>query len=205
MSIEYYVLDTETTGLKVEYHEINQISVRRVSDGKHISVDIAVENPSRANYQALQIQGKTKEDLSIGMSLSEAVEIIDGFFASDNKTKAHRCIVAHKASFDKKFCWAAWDSVKKEFPADLWLCSIEFAKRYVKKYGGEKIALAQNNQKVKYGLNTFMEGIGLQPKSGAHSASVDTENTVELFNWLMNSKTEHVSLIKRDPHKVPEV
>jgi hypothetical protein len=46
-----------------------------------------------------------------------------------------------------------------------------------------------------------MVGVGLVPKLGAHSAEVDVQNTIELYNWLMNSHTEHVSLIGRVPHK----
>ncbi|NJO18581.1 MAG: hypothetical protein HC877_23490 [Thioploca sp.] len=64
--IKYYVLDVETTGLKAGYHEINQISVLRESDNKLISYDIRVDYPERVNYQALEIQGKTKQDLYKG-------------------------------------------------------------------------------------------------------------------------------------------
>jgi DNA polymerase III epsilon subunit-like protein len=199
--IEYYIIDTETTGLKCEWHQINQFSVIRLSTGKQLSVDIKVDNPERASPQALEIQGKIVDDLDVGIPLKEAIDIIDAFFEEDGKTRAHRCIYAHNAPFDRKFCHAAWKSCDKEFPADLWLCTKQYAQLAVKKHGlAEKIAAAQGEPKVKFGLNNFLIGIGITPKIGAHSAEIDAINTVDLVNWLVNSKTEYVALIKREPH-----
>ena len=201
--LEYYVLDTETTGLKVGWHEVNQISVIRVSTGEQVSIDIAVENPWRAAQQALDVQQKTIADLDSGIALEDAVAAVDTFLASDGLTRGHRCIVAHNAPFDRKFCQEAWKSCDKEFQADLWLCTKQFAQLYVKKHGtAEKIAATQNETKVKFGLNNFLIGIGITPKIGAHNAAVDALNTVELVNWLMNSKTEYVALIQREPHNL---
>jgi hypothetical protein len=87
----------------------------------------------------------------------------------------------------------------------LWICTKQLAQRYVKKYGGEKIAQAQSSPKPKFGLNNFLQGVGITPKLGAHRADTDTINTLELFNWLLNSQTEYVSLIERIPHKKENV
>ena len=211
----YYVLDIESTGLSVDYHEINQISVLRVSDGEQYTTRVKVKNPRSYNAQALQIQGITPDDLKKGISIEETIEAINMFLNEDGKSKAHRCIVAHNAAFDRKFVHRAWDNADQEFPADLWMCTQSFAKRYIKKNAnGDKIAKAQMNAGVdiktdkrtgklrpKFGLNNFMEGVGLTVKDGAHSAEVDVQNTVVLYEWLMNSGTEHVSLISRIPHK----
>lgn len=202
--IEYYVLDTETTGLKVGFHEINQISIIRYSDKKKIDIDIAVKFPFRASYQALEIQQKSMNDLKNGIPLEEAIEKIDQFLLDDgNPSPGHRCIVAHNAAFDRKFCQFAWRENNKVFPADLWLCTIQFAKLFAKKYPTEgiKIAKAQNENKPKFGLNPLLLGLGITPKVGAHSAGVDTENTDTLLQFLFNAKTEYVSLIKRLPQE----
>jgi len=213
--ILYYILDTEVTGLSVDAHEINQLSVMRVADQEQLSIQIKVKKPHVYNPQSLEIQGITPSDLREGVPVEEAVEMVEMFLAEDSKTKAHRCIVAHNAPFDRKFVHRAWDNLKREFPADLWMCTQSFARRYMKKHGtGEKIAKAQlsagvdgmkkdkqGKLKAKYGLNNFMIGIGIAPKDGAHRAEVDVQNTLELYNWLMNSNTEHVSLIDRIPHK----
>ncbi len=214
-NIVYYILDTETTGLAVDVHEINQISVMRVSDAEQVSLQIAVAHPNVYNSQALEIQGITPKDLREGVSIKEAVESINLFLEEDEKTKAHRCIVAHNAPFDRKFVHRAWERLDIEFPADLWMCTQSFGKRYVKKFGSDKIAKAQADAgidlkpdksgklKPKFGLNNFMVGVGLEPKIGAHSADVDVKNTLTLYNWLMNSRTEHISLIERVPHREP--
>lgn len=215
--LEYYIFDTETTGLKLGYHEINQISVLRVKDSKQITFQIKLKNPNVYDRRALEVQGITPKDLKEGIPLEEAVEKIDAFLQEDGKTKAHRCIIAHNAPFDRKFLQKAWDSVTKEFLADLWICTQSFAKRFVKKHGGTKVAEMQikngidikkdrfGNLKPKFGLNNFMMGIGLEPKTGAHNAHVDVLNTEVLYNWLMNSNTEYLSLVERRPHKEKKV
>lgn len=213
MGILFYILDTEVTGLAVDVHEINQLSVRRVEDGEQLNLQIKVKKPHVYNPQALEVQGITPGDLRIGVSIEEAIESVDLFLNEDGKTKAHRCIIAHNAPFDRKFVHKAWGNLDKEFPADLWMCTQSFGKRYVKKHGGDKIAKAQldagidikkdkdGKLKPKFGLNNLLVGVGIQPKAGAHQASVDVENTQVLYDWLMRSGTEHVSLIDRIPHK----
>lgn len=212
--INYYIADTETTGLAVDIHEINQISVLRVSDKKQLSLQIKVKKPHIYNAQALEIQGITPADLKKGITLEDAVAQIDNFLLEDGQTAAHRCMIAHNAPFDRKFIHRAWDSIGKKLPADLWFCTQSFAKRHVQKHrNGAKIAEAQvkagvdikkdksGSLKPKFGLNNFMMGVGLVPKIGAHSAEVDVQNTDVLYNWLINSNTEFVSLISRVPHQ----
>jgi DNA polymerase III epsilon subunit-like protein len=214
MGINYFILDTETTGLSSEINEINQISVMRVSDKTQITLQIKVKHPHVYSPQALEVQGITPDDLKKGITIEEAVELVEAFLKEDGQTQAHRCIIAHNAPFDRKFVHRAWDSVGKEFPADLWLCTQSFSKRHVQKHrNGEKIAKAQVDNgidikrdkygalKPKFGLNNFMVGNGLVPKVGAHSAEVDVQNTYDLYHWLMSSNTEYVSLISRVPHK----
>jgi DNA polymerase III epsilon subunit-like protein len=199
--IIYYVLDTETTGLKVGYHEVNQISILRLASNEQMTVDIGVKYPDRASPQALQVQGKSVLEISSGINKADAVSRINDFIEGDGQTPAHRCIVGHNVQFDRKFCHQTWDDVGEVFPADMWLCTKTFAQRYAKKTGVQKIAMAQNKPKAKYGLNIFMEGVGLTPQEGAHSATVDVSNTATLLKFLWDSKLDYVSLIKRLPHK----
>ena len=51
-------LDTETTGLMANYHEIFEISIIRVSDKVQLSRKIKVKNPKNASLEVLQITGK---------------------------------------------------------------------------------------------------------------------------------------------------
>jgi DNA polymerase III epsilon subunit-like protein len=185
----------------------------RVIDQEQISLTIKVRNPNSFSPEALEIQGILPDDLLKGVPIEDAIETIETFLNEDGKTAAHRCIIAHNAPFDRKFIHRAWDSCNKDFPADLWMCTMAFAKAYVKQFGGEKVAKAQldkgvnvtqdkfGNLKPKFGLNNFLLGVGLQPKDGAHHAEIDVQNTKVLHDWLMASKTPHVSVINRIPHK----
>ena len=212
--ISYFILDTETTGLSQDVHEINQISVLRIIDKVQLTFQIKVRRPHVYSAQALEVQGITIDDLKKGIKIEEAVENIDRFFAEDGQKPAGRCIIAHNAPFDRKFVHRAWDSCGKDFPADLWLCTQSFAKRHVQKHrNGEKIAQAQidggvdgvkrdkyGSLKPKFGLNNFMTGVGLSLKAGAHRAEIDVLNTGDLYEWLITN-TEYVSLISRVPHR----
>ena len=206
--IKYYVLDVETNGLKAGWHEINQISVINAENKKQLSVDIAIEHPERSNQQALDIQGITIADLRKGIKNTEAVKKINEFIRADGLNNASRCIIGHNVAFDRKFCHQLWEDLGDGFPADLWICTRSLGQAYAKKFGGQKLALAQHIVpnakgvlKPKFGLNILMEGLGMTPKFGAHSATVDTQNTLDLYNFLMNSGMEYVSHIKRIPHK----
>lgn len=216
MGIEYYITDIESLGLSVQIHDINQISVLRISDNKQITHNIKVKHPNVYSKEALEVQGITPADLKKGLPLEDVVDSVDSFFSEDGqKNNEGRCMIAYNAPFDRKFIHAAWDSVGKVFGPNLWFCSMAFAKRYVAKHGGEKIAQAQidalidgiktdkksGKLKPKFGLNNFMTGVGLPIKTGAHNAEVDVQNTLELYKWLIASGTEYVSLIERIPHK----
>ena len=199
--INYYILDVETTGLKAGYHEINQISVIRVSDGFQKTANIAVSFPNRASPEALRIQKRAKHELSQGVPQEDVVAELDAFFEEDGLTAAHRCIVGHNVSFDRRFCHAMWAFCGKEFKADLWLCTKSFTQRWGKKIGPEKIAAIQGTPKAKYGLDMCLLAAGIPAKFGAHSATIDTQNTLSLFQFLMDKQLDYVSIIKRLPHK----
>lgn len=218
MGIEFYIADIETTGLSVDKHEINQISILRVSTKKQLTINIRVKNPQIYDKRALDIQGIEPEDLKHGVYIADAVNQINDFIKEDGNKKAGRCFIAHNASFDRKFIIRAYDELDQVFPADLWLCSQSFSKRYVKKHAVEvKIAQAQKDSgediktdksgrlKPKFGLTNMLIGLKLPQKLGAHQAAIDVQNTDTLFEFLINSGTEYLSLIENLPHKEEKI
>ena len=199
--IYYYIVDTETTGMKTGYHEINQISVLRMTDGTQVSAKIAVDFPNRANPVSLDIQGITKEDLLVGENKKDALNKIHDFINEDGSSAEHRCMVAHNASFDKRFCHIEWEGAGLVFPAHLWLCTKTLSRKFIKARSLEaRVASAQGEPKVRYGLEPLLKGLGLPIKTGAHDAEVDTVNCKTLFDECKQG-TEYVSCIKREPHK----
>ncbi len=205
--LNYYVVDTETTGLSVSFHEINQISIIRVSDGFQKSWNIAVENPKNASAEALKIQGITRADLKNGIPVAEAITAVDAFIAEDGLNEASRCFIGHNVSFDRRFMQAAWAKEKKKLMTDLWLCTRKFMKAYTKRFGEEKMLQEQAKEipdilKVKYTQDMCLTGVGLKPKFGAHSAAIDSQNCLTLYQFLMSQGLNYARVIENVPHEV---
>jgi DNA polymerase III epsilon subunit-like protein len=108
MSLIFYVIDTETTGLKADFHEMTEVGIIRATDRVQLWKQIRCEYPERANFDALAITKKTLADLANGVDRQTVVDHCEQFFAQDQATPAHRCIVAHNAPFDRKFLHALW-------------------------------------------------------------------------------------------------
>ena len=128
MSLSYYIIYNETTGLKAGFNEITEISIVRCSDRNQLTKKVLCDHPERATEIALKVTNRTFEDLLEGDSNEDVVEYCNAFFAQDGKTPEHRCMVAHNAGFDKRFCHALWSNCGQSFPAICWMDTIKFAK-----------------------------------------------------------------------------
>src|SRR5271157_1473902 len=166
--LQYYVIDTETTGLKSGYHEMTEVGIIRCTDRVQLWRQIKCVYPERANFDALAITKKTMSDLDRGYDREAVVAETEKFFAEDGLTPAHRCIIAHNAPFDRKFLHALWESCRKEFPAHLWLDTMSLTREYAK----------QNAIiKPKVNLHASCDLVGIKKISEAHNAKVDSRNT----------------------------
>lgn len=197
-SIIWYVLDTETNGLKSEggFHEICEISIIRCSDKTQLTRTVRVNNIKNSSYDALKITGKTIDDLKNGVSKLEAINDVDAFLQQDGLTPAHRCIVAHNSNFDLRFLHHMWREQNKDFLADLWLDTIPLSKR---------LAAQMGQPKAKVKLEMAMDLFGLKKYGGNHTAKGDSRNTFILWKHLMNSDIEYIDLIKQFPHRKIEI
>jgi DNA polymerase III epsilon subunit-like protein len=194
-NLKFYVCDTETTGLSSQ-HEINQISIIRFEDKFQKTINIKVEHPEKASRQALEIQGKTYADLKKGIDKRSAIKEINEFLTEDGLSPEHKCIVCHNRPFDMRFIHSTWESVGEVFPASLWLCSMEFARKYGKKQGIVK---------PKVNLAATLVMMGIPAKYGAHNAAVDSLNTAAILEKIINEKLGHIELIKRIPHEIKKI
>lgn len=194
--IEWIILDLETTGLSSKIHEVTEISAIKYSSKIQLTDFVRCEHPERANVDAMRITNKTLEDLSRGISKEEAVDRLTNFLELDGLTPAHRCIVAHNASFDRRFIHALYEKVGKSFPANLWICSMALTKEYAKKIGLIK---------PKVNLNASCDLLEIKKYAGAHASKIDTRNTYLLFKALIEDKQmDYLSLIKTMPHFIEE-
>lgn len=199
--IKYYVIDTETTGLKANYHEITEIGIIRCDDRVQLWRQVKCVYPERANFDALAVTKKTMADLERGMDHAAVVDECDRFFAEDGLTPAHRCIVAHNAPFDRKFLHALWEQLGKEFPAHLWLDTMSLTREYVKISGIEEEMKKKGLGKPKVNLHASCDHVGIKKLSEAHNAKVDSRNTYLLHrNLVEEKKIDYLPFIKTAVH-----
>lgn len=191
MALSFYILDSETTGLKAGHHEVTELSIIRVSDRVQLTRNIKAEFPDRANPEALRITNKTKESICQGFKKEEAIKIFNNFLQEDGLTPDHRCIVAHNKSFDQRFCHALWGSAQETFSANLWVCTMEMTKQFAK----SKAII-----KPKVNLASCLEMFKIAKVNRQHNSKDDCINTFLLWQRLLEEKTDYINLIKRIPH-----
>lgn len=189
--LNFYIIDVETTGLKCGYHEVTQISIIRCTDRYQLNKFIRAEYPRRVDPRALEATGRKPSDLLIGVDKLEAIEACEKFLAEDQQTPEHRCIIGHNVSFDRRFVYELWNSQKRNFPAICWLDTMSCAKQFMTKTLGL--------EKPKKGLHDALQNCGLKPRSGAHNAVSDTQNTYILHHHLSKQGFDFLPHIKRLP------
>jgi DNA polymerase III epsilon subunit-like protein len=201
--LHYYVIDTETTGLKSGYHEMTEIGIIRCTDRVQLWRQIKCTYPERANFDALAITKKTMADLEKGHERDYVVAECEKFFNEDGLTPAHRCIVAHNAPFDRKFLHALWESCGKEFPAHLWLDTMSLTREFLKQAGIEAEHKAKGLKKPSVNLHASCDWVGIKKISDAHNAKVDSRNTYLLHRHLIEEKKiDHLPFIKTAVHSI---
>jgi len=202
--IQYYIIDTETTGLKAGYHEMTEIGIIRCTDRVQLWRQIKCINPERASFDALAITKKTLSDIERGYDRDLIVTECEKFFAEDGLTPAHRCIVAHNAPFDRKFLHAMWEASGKEFPAHLWLDTMSLTKEFLKNADTSQITIVKTpTGRVSTQLHACCDMVGINKISEAHNAKVDSRNTYLLHRSLIeDKKVDHLPFVKTAIHVV---
>lgn len=192
MSLHFYIIDTETSGLMAGHHEMTEIGIIRAQDRMQLHRCIKCIYPERANIDALTITKKTIADLEEGYEKSDVVAECNKFFNEDGATPAHRVIIAHNANFDRRFLHALWEDQGLEFPAHLWMCTMQLSKEYAKKIGLNK---------SKVNLHAACELVGIKKFAEAHNAKIDSRNCYLLQkNLIEEKKIDYLPFIKNIPH-----
>jgi DNA polymerase III alpha subunit (gram-positive type) len=193
MALEYYVIDTETTGLKAGFHEVIEISIIRCKDRHQLTKQIKAEHPERADSRALEVCKKSLFEITQGDDKEYVVDRCEEFWNEDGLTPEHRCLIAHNANFDKRFCHALWQSVGKTFSVVCWLDTVKFTKDWAKKKGVYQKSFT---------LEKSLKFADITPLPGKHAAGADARNTYLLWKKGMDQGVQHLSAIKRWPHKI---
>jgi DNA polymerase-3 subunit epsilon len=150
----FCVLDTETTGLSAQMHEITEVSAIVVNERFEIVSEMSrlIRITSRVPWHITQLTGITDSMLSSkGVPLKQALEELHGMV---NGMPAF----AHNASFDRRFLNAAVEraGVDLKFTLD---CSIPTFKRLLPTQRG-------------YGLGVLAAALNVDG-CGAHRALAD--------------------------------
>jgi len=183
----YYILDCETTGLNESYNEVVEISVIRFEDKMQITRAIRAQYPERASLDALRTIGKNKYQICQGQLPIESVNDITMFINLDGASPKKRCVIAHNASFDRRFMHYLWKSNNLDFPIDYWVCSMALMRKYNKQIG----------IKTKVNLQDSCDSLGIVKVAGLHNAKSDTRNTYKLWKKLTEElKVDYLPLIE---------
>lgn len=148
------MVDTETTGLSTQMHEITEISAILVNERFEIVAEMSrlIRITSRVPWHITQLTGITDSLLkSQGVPLRFALEELHGMVG---KTPSF----AHNASFDRRFLNAAAEQAGVGFQFEL-TCSIPTFKRLLPGRRG-------------YGLGVLAEALQVDG-CGAHRALAD--------------------------------
>lgn len=204
-NICYYIIDTETTGLKAGFQECTELGIIRCTDRVQLWRQIKCDYPERANADALRITGKTLDDLSKGDTREKVVQDAMNFFKEDGLTPAHRCIVGHNIiPFDKKFLHALWESVGVEFPANLWLDTISLTTEFLNKSDPSTLNIVKTaTGRISKTLHAACDMVGVKKYAEAHNAKVDSRNNYLLWKKLMDDGiVDHLPHMKTFVHEL---
>jgi len=192
MGLQFFVIDTETSGLSSSYHEITEVSIIRCTDRFQLTEFIKCDYPERANLDSLKITNKTFADLSNGSLKEDVVKKINKFINEDGLTPAHRCFIAHNASFDMRFIHALYSKVGEQCPVNLWACSMALTRAYAKQIGLVK---------PKVNLAAACDIAGIKKIAQAHASKMDSRNTYLLWqNLVEDKKMDYLPFIKTNEH-----
>ena len=191
--MKYFVIDTETNGLKCGFHELTEISILDCQTLEQITWMIRIRNPERSNKVAMQITNKTPNELaSWGRYIESVLDEINNFLIGNVDEVDEICMIAHSASFDRRFMEHSFQTNNKTFVAQYWLDTVPFAKKFAKQYLGLK--------KTSVALERILVTADIKNvELGAHSSEVDVRNTFRLWKYMVARGMSNTEFIKMSP------
>ena len=168
--MRYCYLDTETTGLSAESHEIIEIAiVTEHSDGsvERWETKIAPEHIERAHPKALEVNGYTPEAWADAPKAQEVVETI-------HRLLDGAVIVGHNVSFDIKFVNVLFDAhgIDHKWDHRAVIDTITLVKEHLAPTGLKSASLDNTRRWLGWSLD------------GAHTALQDAEDCMKLRHTL---------------------
>ncbi len=191
--MKYVVLDIETTGFSVEKQEITEISILRCEDLVQCTWDVLIKHPERASPEALEVTHKTIGELmSRGRHLEDIMDEIDEFMKDISNDPDEIVCIGHYVRFDRNFLETKWKEFGKTWKANYWLDTWEMSKKYVKN-------VVKIKEKTPFDLKNMLKLASIKELPGAHSSTVDVQNTYKLYMHMLKRGMSNSEFIKMSP------
>lgn len=201
--MKFCVIDTETTGLDPEYHEIIQIAAIFCDDHlnkKDTTVfKIKPRYIERASEKALQVNGYHPDTWDpTFMVMHKALSHLNHFIDKNSNGDSPLIMVGQNVQFDYDFLKDAYKREDMSFPfSELSLDLIQVAKAW---------SYITNNRIQRFSLThlaEFTNQVNVKP----HDAGADAEVTLDILLWFINdlkrgSKHDRRRFYKRTSIKV---
>lgn len=195
----FALIDVESTGLSCEYQELTEISVLNCQNLEQVLWEIKIKHPERCSKEALLVTHKTAQELaSRGRYIEEVIPEINDFLSNITKDPDDLCIIAHNASFDRRFVEHFWKKLDYTFPANYWLDTLSMSKRFVKQ-------ILNINTKTSFALSNMLKLAGIKEKPGAHQSLVDVQNTYCLYMYMKSRGMSNSEFIKLSPSLIENI
>jgi DNA polymerase III alpha subunit (gram-positive type) len=154
--------------------------------------------PKFQSFVSLEATGRKRHELNAELNYSthsklKMIPEVHEFLLKDGLTAEHRCLIAHNASFDRRFMHALWAKVKLILPVNFWLDTMKIARREMKKEG---------TKRPKVTLQATMEKFGVTSLGQAHRAKFDAQNLYQLFKKIKDDGIDYLENIERHEHEV---
>jgi DNA polymerase-3 subunit epsilon len=174
MADEFIIFDFETSGLSPDDGDrAIEVAALKIVDNEIVDEFESLMNPNfHISSRITSINGISNEMLEDAPENEEVIsDLVD--FIDDTKH-----LVAHNASFDKKFLYSELDYAGIDRSYDF-LCSMKFARRL--------FPFADNHK-----LKTLLDYRDIEPSGDLHRAMTDTKALYELWvdmhNTLMDER-----------------
>lgn len=194
-----YVIDTETTGLNAEEHDVIEISASRLGlndSNQYTELEqktwlLKAINPKTISDEALSKNGHKREDI-LGISkygkenylpAQEVVSDIEMWMMDDNVSAMDRIFVGQNPAFDVGMLQALWKKVgrEKDFPFEIGNGNrILDTKQIVALFD-----ICTGRRRKAYSLGQLIKACGVK-KDKAHRADGDVRMTRDLLLFLVD-------------------
>lgn len=164
-------LDTETTGLSTQKHEIIEFAAVH-EDGSELNIKIQPQHIETAHPKALEVNGYTEEAWADALPPGEAVERIILFVKRDGTAPLY---AGHNVNFDWRFLQALFESVGRisDWPFHYHhVDTMTVAREHLKPLGQRSISLGALCDTLKIS------------NEGAHTALADVRRTMAVWDKL---------------------